>query len=72
VDTTKTVISEFTAWNELDKTGTESLAWKTYLYPCESGTTKECLGFAVPARELAMQTCSKPIMLRTILDAILV
>jgi hypothetical protein len=72
VDTTKTVISEFTAWNELDKTDTESLAWKPYLYPCQSGTTKECLGFAVPARELAMQTCSKPIMLRTILDAILV
>jgi hypothetical protein len=71
VDTEKTVISEFTAWNELEKTDTESLAWKTFLYPCQAGTTKECLGFAVSARELAMQQVSKPIMLHTVLDAIL-
>jgi hypothetical protein len=71
VDSSKTPINEFTSWKDLDPTDTETLAWKTIYYPCESGTSKECLGFAVSAREIPLQSTKQPLMLNTVLDAIL-
>jgi len=71
VDTDKTNLSEFTAWNELQKDDTDTLAWKPFYYPCHATTTKECLGFAVSSRETALQTSPKPITVQIVLDAII-
>jgi len=71
VDIEKTPIHEFTSSKDLQDGDTETLAWKAFLYPCHSGTTKECLGFAVSARETALQAIKQPIYLDTVLQAIL-
>lgn len=70
IDVEKTNIHEFTSWKELDKHDTETLAWRPFWVPCQHGTTKECLGFAVPAKEFPL-TKKGGLMLQTVLDAIL-
>jgi hypothetical protein len=71
VDTQKTPISEFTSWKDLDPADNESLAWRTFFYTCYAGTTKECLGLAITAHEIPLQTKKQSISLHTVLDAIL-
>ena len=71
VDLDKTPIHEFTSWKDIESNDTESLVWKTFQYPCQEGSTKECLGFAICARDIPLQSSSTPIMLDTVLDAIL-
>ena len=71
VDAEKTPIDEFTIWTDLPSNDTETLAWRPFFYPCTTGTTKECLGLAVKARETALTQDNHPIMLQTVLDAIL-
>ena len=71
VNDERTPMSEFPTAKDLQPSDTESLAWKTFLYPCHAGTTKECLGFAVSARETVLQTTKQPLYLDTVLDAIL-
>lgn len=71
IDTERTAIHEFTSWKELDTKDTETLAWRPFWVPCEHGTTKECLGFAVPAKEFSLSK-KTPLMLQTVLDAILI
>jgi hypothetical protein len=71
VDLERTPIEEFTSWSELDPNDTETLAWRTFYYPCHAGTTKECLGFAISAREIFLQKTKKTLRLNTVLDAIL-
>lgn len=71
VDAEKTPIDEFTIWTDLPADDNETLAWRPFFYPCTSGTTKECLGLAVKARETAVTQDKHPIMLQTVLDAIL-
>ena len=71
VDLEQTSIHEFTSWKDLDPSDTESLAWRTFYYPCHAGTIRECLGFAISARELSLQKTKKSLKLNTILEAIL-
>jgi len=71
VDLERTPIEEFTAWSELDPSDMETLAWRTFYYPCHKGTTKECLGFAISAREICLQKNKQTLRLNTVLDAIL-
>jgi len=71
VDPEQTPIDEFTIWTDLPANDTETLAWRTFYYPCTTGTTTECLGLAVKARETALTQGKHPIMLQTVLDAIL-
>jgi len=71
VDLERTPIEEFTSWSELDPSDTETLAWRTFYYPCYKGTTKECLGFAISAREIYLQKTKRVLQLNTVLDAIL-
>jgi hypothetical protein len=76
VDTAKTPIQEFTSWKELDPSDTESLAWKSFYYACHAGTTKECIGLAVVAREIPLESVKsrkgkEPMYLNTVFDAIL-
>ena len=70
IDSEKTPISEFTGWKELAPEDTESLAWRSIYYPC-STENKECLGFAVSAREMALQKKPVPLMAADILDALI-
>ena len=72
VDSEKTPIHEFTTWKELPAEDTESLAWRRIMYPIQPSTGKECLGFAVIANEIPLQTKSGPFTMKTILEAILV
>jgi hypothetical protein len=71
VDLERTPIEEFTSWSELDPSDNETLAWRTFYYPCHKGTTKECLGFAISAREIFLQKTKRVLQLSTVLDAIL-
>lgn len=72
VDYEKTPIQEYTTWRDIQPSDTETLAWRPFWIPCETGTTKECLGFAVKNREYALQgkQYKQPILLQTVLDAI--
>lgn len=71
VDSEKTPISEFTMWNELDKEDNESLAWKTFYYPCKANTNTECLGFGIVARETIVSAPKRsPIYLNEVFDGI--
>lgn len=47
VDTTKTTIEEFTGWRDTFTPG--SLVWRTFWFPTNVETQKECLGFEVNA-----------------------
>jgi hypothetical protein len=73
VDYEKTPIQEYVTWRDIPSTDTETLAWRPFWIPCETGTMKECLGFAVRNRELPLQgkQHKQPILLQTVLDAIL-
>ena len=71
VDAEKTPIHEFTIWTDLPSNDNETLAWRSFYYPCTSGTTIECLGLAVKARETTLFPGKQPIMLHTVFDAIL-
>jgi hypothetical protein len=72
VDPNKTPIDEFTSWQEVEKTDTETLAWRKIIYPCTGGTTKECLGLAVAAREICLtKKGQSPLYLTNVLDAVL-
>jgi hypothetical protein len=71
VDYEQTPIDEFTQWLELDSSDTETLAWRCVRYPCSAGTTKECLGFAVAARDTVLQKCSNPLTIGDVCNAIL-
>ena len=73
VDAEKTPIHEFTIWSDLPANDNETLAWRTFYYPCTTDATpvKECLGLAVKARETVLFPGKQPILLNTVLDAIL-
>jgi hypothetical protein len=73
VDPEKTPIDEFATWRDLPQDDTETLAWRTFCYPVAPSTRKECLGLAVKAREMNLTAgpSSKPLLLSTVLDAIL-
>jgi hypothetical protein len=71
VDTLRTNIQEFTSWKELDPSDIESLAWRSFYYTCEAGTSKECLGLAVVAREFPLQPTKNPIVLQHVFDAMI-
>jgi hypothetical protein len=72
VDYDQTPIQEYTTWRDLEPNDTETLAWKPFWIPCTTGTTKECLGFAVSSRETVLQSKQHkhPMSLQTVLDAI--
>jgi len=71
VNTEKTRIEEFTFWNDLPSEDTDTLAWRTYFYPCEADKKKECLGLAVIARETKLtERKLSPLYLNEVLDAI--
>jgi hypothetical protein len=56
----------------LSSDDTNTLAWREYFYPCEADKTKECLGLAVVAREIALtEKKESPLYLNQVLDAIL-
>ena len=75
VDAEKTPIHEFTIWTDLPANDNETLAWRPFYYSCttQSGSepVKECLGLAVKARETVLFPGKQPILLNTVLDAIL-
>ena len=70
IDTEKTAIAEFTSWSELPSTDTETLAWRSVWYPCSAETGKECLGLAVAAKDIPLQTTKQPLTLQQVLDAV--
>ncbi len=47
VDTVRTKIEEFTGWRDTFAPG--SLVWRTFWFPTNTDTMKECLGFEVTA-----------------------
>jgi hypothetical protein len=72
VDSDKTKIEEFAVWKDIDAQDEESLAWRKFVYPCTAGTTKECVGLAVVARELKLTKQGQaPMHVSNVLDAIL-
>jgi hypothetical protein len=72
IDPDQTPIHEFTSWQEVNETDTETLAWRKIVYPCTGGTTKECLGLAVAAREICLtKKGQSPLYLTNVLDAVL-
>jgi hypothetical protein len=73
VDTDTTPIDEFQTWQDLDPKDSETLAWRTFFYPVSPTTKKECLGFAVKAREMTITDGqSKQLLtLNTVLDAVI-
>jgi hypothetical protein len=72
VDIEKTHINEFASWQDLEHDDVETLAWRKFVYPCTNGTTKECLGLAVVARELKLTKGEQaPLYVSNVLDAIL-
>jgi hypothetical protein len=73
IDYEKTPIQEFITWRDISATDKETLAWRPFWIPCDTGSSKECLGFAVRNRELSLQgpQQKQPIFLQTVLDAIL-
>lgn len=72
VDAQQTPIHEFTTWKELSEEDTESLAWRQVWYPIQPSTGKECLGFAVSANEIRLQSKQNGLTMKDVLDAILV
>ncbi len=46
VDPANNPVHEQVSFREVDG---DALCWRTILYPCQAGTTKECLGFTAPA-----------------------
>ena len=72
VDAEKTPIHEFTTWKDLPEDDMESLAWRRIMYPIQSSTGKECLGFAVIANEISLQMKPGAFTMKSILEAILV
>jgi hypothetical protein len=72
IDPEKTPVHEFASWKDIDAKDMDTLAWRKVLYPCNSGTTKECLGLAVVAREICLtKKGDSPLYLANVLDAIL-
>ena len=72
IDPEKTPVHEFASWKDIDAKDMDTLAWRKVLYPCTSGTTKECLGLAVVAREICLtKKGDSPLYLANVLDAIL-
>ena len=73
VDLDKTNIEEFTMAYELGNSETvesnndDTLAWRTFWYPCTAGTKIECLGFAVKTLEYKISNVSLESILKTIL-----
>ena len=72
VDSEQTPIHEFTTWKELPVDDTESLAWRHVVYPIQPSSGKECLGFAVIASGIPLQTKQGAFTMKDILEAILV
>lgn len=66
VDTTKTKIEEFTGWRDTFPPG--SLVWRTFWFPTNAETQKECLGFEVSATK---QVISSGLSLSTTFHRIL-
>ena len=71
IDADKTPLEEYVTWRDLEPNDTTSLAWKPFWTPYAQGTSNECLGFAVKAREYALQNKQSPLTLQQVLDAIL-
>jgi len=67
VDLGQTNLEEFTMEHELEKDDTESLAWRTFWYPCTGGTKIECLGFAVNTLEYTISNVPLETILKTVL-----
>jgi hypothetical protein len=72
VDSDKTPIHEFTTWKDIPEDDMESLAWRRIMYPIQVESGKECLGFAVIANEIPLQTKPGGFTMKNILEAILV
>jgi hypothetical protein len=49
VEISATTMSEQVSFRELTPDQKGALGWRTLFYPCQAGTTKECLGFSAPA-----------------------
>ena len=71
IDTGRTNIAEFTQASEIEEEDTETLGWRSIHYPCFAGTKKECLGFAVSARDECVQRDTKALKMIDVLEAIL-
>ena len=67
VDLSKTSLDDYTMAHELTRTDTETLAWRTFWYPCTAGTKIECLGFAINTLEYQISNVSLEVILKTIL-----
>jgi hypothetical protein len=67
VDLKNTSLEEFTMAHELEKGDTDTLAWRTFWYPCTKGTKIECLGFAINTLEYKISNVSLEAILKTIL-----
>ena len=67
VDLERTPVDEFTQVHDLEDSDLETLAWKTFWYPCAAGTKNECLGFAVSTHEYQISGVSLESVLRKII-----
>ena len=67
VDLERTPVNEFTQAHDLEDSDLETLAWKTFWYPCAAGTKNECLGFAVSTHEYQISGVSLESVLRKII-----
>jgi hypothetical protein len=67
VDNHRTNVAEFSNWKSTDDPA--ALSWRTYIYPCHKGTTKEALGFAVCAKKEAIDNYSLSSLFTKILEA---
>ena len=73
IDHSKLKIEEYTLWTEVEEGDMETLAWRTVWYPCSAETKQECLGLAVVAKEVAIQSravAKNPLTLQQVLTAI--
>ena len=51
IDAEKTPINEFSTWTDLADSQKDDLAFRSFWIPCKAGTTKECLGLWISAKE---------------------
>jgi len=68
VNLERTPVNEFTQAHDLEDSDLETLAWKTFWYPCAAGTKNECLGFAVSTHEYQISGVSLESVLQKILS----
>ena len=67
VDLEQTRLEEFTMAHEIGEEDTETLAWRTFWYPCTGETKIECLGFAVSTLAYKISNVCLETILKTIL-----